>query len=245
MRLTQRGLRIVALVCCATLFVASTGWAQTGTWQLAEGSAQFAADYTFGSFRGNTTAMSGMVRGTSVVLARGSVEVRMDSLTTGNGLRDKHMREALETEAHPVARFTADSIRVLSTTTADSAQIFGSFTVRGVTRAVIARARVRFDTATRTESGAGMGTVPRNAPHTATQAWIVDAVFPVSLAEYGITKGISRLLGTVRVGPVVTVSISARFSAASASAPAEASAGAHGTASTAGSAPSLQRREPE
>ncbi len=194
-RAARRVLLLVALTVHAPTFTTSSAWAQPGSWPLHEGTAQFSADYTFGSFRGTTTAMRGVVSGATVALARGSIEVSLDSLMTGNGLRDKHMREALETDAYPVARFTADSIRAITTSAPDSAQIFGSFTVRGVTRAVIARARVR--------SVAG--------PGTERAAWLVDAAFPVTLSEYGIAKGLSRFLGRVRVGPIVMVLISARF----------------------------------
>ncbi len=175
--------------------------AQSTSWLLDEGTAQFSADYTFGSFTGRTTAVRGRVTGASIRSAKGSVEVQLDSLMTGNGMRDNHMRDALETSAHPTARFTTDSIISLTPANADSAQLFGTFTVRGVARAVVARARVSPE---RASGGSG----------SQTDAWVVEASFPVTLAEHGITKGISRFMGTVRVGPVVTVSISARFAQA-------------------------------
>ncbi len=169
--------------------------AQANAWQLDQGTAQFSAQYTFGSFSGTTTAVSGRVSGANATSAQGSVLVMLDSLATGNGTRDKHMREALETVAHPTARFATDSIRPLVPAVADSALLFGTFTVRGVTRPLVTRALARF--------------TPATASQTAT--WRIEASFPVTLAEHGITKGISRFFGTVKVGPVVEVSISALF----------------------------------
>lgn len=190
--------RVLSLgtVWVAMLFLsARVATAQPSAWKLDQGTARFSAQYTFGSFDGTTTAVSGRVSGANATSAQGSVLVMLDSLVTGNGTRDKHMREALETVAHPTARFTTDSIRPLVPAVPDSALLFGTFTVRGVSRPLVTRARTSFTPATQSQ----------------TASWRIEASFPVTLAEHNITKGISRFLGTVKVGPVVQVSISALF----------------------------------
>lgn len=193
-----RAIGIGTLLGALHLASASTVSAQPASWRLADGTARFSADYTFGSFTGSTAAVRGQVSGTMVRWAKGSVEVQLDSLTTGNGLRDQHMRDALETSAHPTARFTTDSIVPLIPSASDSARIYGTFTVRGVARPVVALGLVRSAAASTASSAQG-------------DAWVIEATFPITLAEHGIAKGISRFMGTLRVGPVVTVSISARF----------------------------------
>ncbi len=188
---------IGACACVLQLIAVPFVRAQPQTFRLVDGTAQFSAEYTFGSFTGRTAAMRGTVTGADLVSAQGSVTVLLDSLDTGNATRDRHMREALETADHPTARFVTDSIRPLTPAVADSARLFGTFTVRGVSKQVTARARV----------------FAQPAPDAQATAWQLETSFPVTLADHGITKGISRFLGTVRVGQVVTVSISARFAA--------------------------------
>lgn len=149
------------------------------------GTAVFRAAARLGDFSGTTTAVGGEVTGATPERARGWVDVGLDSLRTGNGRRDRHMREALETARHPRARFDLDSLRRVS---ADGAVVLhGRFTVRGVTR-----------------SARATGTVATDA----TGGWQLSASFPVSLSAHGITKGISRLGGLLSVMDTVQVDVS-------------------------------------
>ena len=125
------------------------------------------------------------------------MDVALDSLRTGNGTRDGHMRAALETDRFPSARFALDSLRPSpSPSTVPGAQavrLFGGFTVHGVTRPVVADAMLE------QEVGG---------------AWRLSARFPITLAEHGISKGLSRMFGTLKVGPVVSVAVDLRFAPA-------------------------------
>jgi polyisoprenoid-binding protein YceI len=166
---------------------------------LQRGVAHFAARATLGGFTGTTGALSGQVTSPEGPWrASGWVDVALDSLRTGNGTRDGHMRAALDTPAHPAARFTLDSLRPadgrmtaeMPTAATRDVRLFGQFRVHGVTRAVVAE-----------------GTLRREGP----ELWHVSARFPVTLAAHGIAKGLSRALGTLRVEPVVQVSIEGTF----------------------------------
>lgn len=166
---------------------------------LQQGAAQFAARATFGGFTGTTSALSGQVTSPEGPWrASGWMEVALDSLRTGNGTRDDHMRTALDTPAHPAARFTLDSLRpvdgrttaVVPGAAARDVRLFGRFRVHGVAREVVAEGTVRSERA---------------------ETWHVTARFPVTLAEHGIHKGLSRAFGTLRVEPVVQVSIEGTF----------------------------------
>lgn len=150
-----------------------------------QGTAIFRASARVGDFAGTTAAVTGEVEGTAPDDARGWVEVALDSLRTGNGRRDRHMREALETSRHPRARFALDSLRAAPGT--DSVRLHGRFTVRGVTHAASATGML--------SAGAG-------------GRWRLSATFPVSLAAHGITKGISRLGGLLSVSDTIRVEVS-------------------------------------
>jgi polyisoprenoid-binding protein YceI len=156
--------------------------------------ATFSAKATLGDFTGRTTALTGEVRGTAEPwTAVGWVDVRLDSLRTGNGTRDGHMRGALETAMHPTARFTLDSIRPdpsLAAGSGQGARLFGTFTVRGVSRPLVTT-----------------GVIEARPDG----AWAIVTSFPVTLADHGIVKGLSRAFGTIKVGPVVTVQVRAEF----------------------------------
>lgn len=164
---------------------------------LRQGTATFTARATFGAFTGRTDAVTGRV--TSPTDARGAtgwVELTLDSLRTGNGTRDRHLREALDTPAHPVARFDLDSLAYVDgAASAGSAaptavRLHGRFRVHGVARPVVATGALQ----------------PRSGG-----AWQLAAEFPVTLDEHGITKGLSRGFGAIRVQPVVQVRVTLEF----------------------------------
>lgn len=162
-----------------------------------QGTARFTARATFGGFTGETAAVDGLVTSPSTVsAATGWVEVRLDSLRTGNDTRDRHMRDALDTDAHPTARFDLDSLVLERAGTGSSdadarpVRLHGRFRVHGVTRPVVAT-----------------GTLQPRAP----AGWSLVAEFPVTLADHDIRKGLVRALGTLRVQPVVQVRVALRF----------------------------------
>lgn len=178
----------------ATMCLSAELRAQPRTLPLTAGEATFTARATLGDFTGRTTALRGEARGTTEPWsASGWVEVSLDSLRTGNGMRDGHMRDALETATYATARFTLDSLRPDPSVTdgeGQGARLFGQFTVHGVSQSL-----------------ATSGVVESRPDG----VWTITTAFPVSLADHGITKGLSRAFGTIKVGPVVTVRVRAEF----------------------------------
>lgn len=163
------------------------------------GVATFAARATFGAFTGRTSAVSGSVSSNGGPLgAAGWMEVKLDSLRTGNGTRDRHMRDALETGQFPTARFELDSLR-LSNSRSDvfapegvpvAVRLHGQFRVHGVWREVVSE-----------------GTLQQLTP----LSWRLTATFPLTLSDYGISKGLSRAFGTIRVEQDISITIEAEF----------------------------------
>lgn len=178
----------------ATMCLSAELGAQPRTLSLIAGEATFTAKATLGDFTGRTRALRGEVQGSMEPWsATGWVEVSLDSVRTGNGMRDGHMRDALETATYPVARFTLDSLRPepsVTEGTAQGARLFGQFTVHGVSRSL-----------------ATSGVLESQADG----VWTITTAFPLTLADHGITKGLSRAFGTIKVGPVVSVRVRAEF----------------------------------
>lgn len=169
--------------------------AQTTSLRVQSGTASFTARATFGPFTGVTSAVNGTVSSPSTERAdTGWVEVVLDSLRTGNGTRDRHMREALETASHPRARFELDSLvpDVAGAAAGDArpVRLHGRFRVHGISRPVVATGTMQ----------------PRAAG-----GWQLGATFPVSLPDHQVSKGLSRALGTIRVQPVVQVRVELVF----------------------------------
>ena len=104
--------------------------------------------------------------------------VRMDSVGTFSDGLDKHLKTAdfFDTASHPTASFRATSIRP---TDADSADITGNLTLRGVTRPVTME--VEFN-----QAGPSMGGVYKAG---------FDGEATIKRSEFGITYGIPMGLG--------------------------------------------------
>jgi polyisoprenoid-binding protein YceI len=127
------------------------------------------------------------------------MEVMLDSLRTGQGTRDRHMREALETTQFPTARFELDSLRLVDTggdvfteNVTIAVRLHGRFRVHGVWRPMVAT-----------------GTINHASPN----AWRLTASFPVKLGDHNITKGLSRAFGAIRVEQEIRITIESEFSA--------------------------------
>jgi polyisoprenoid-binding protein YceI len=72
-------------------------------------SIKFLAKSTLGNFEGTTSAVEGYIKWDSISTSKNKVELKvsLDSLDTGIGLRNNHMREKyLETNLYPFAQFT-------------------------------------------------------------------------------------------------------------------------------------------
>lgn len=152
--------------------------------RLVEGLLAFDASSSLGNFGGETRAVAGEVRGgASLADVRASVRTEAASLRTGVDARDGHMRESLDAEHHPEIRLAVDGVAA-DGTTGDTVhvRVSGTLTIRGVSRPVtVPVAAVR--------QGAG---------------FVVRARFPVDLRDYKVT-GLRRMLGMLRVDPMVTV----------------------------------------
>lgn len=154
------------------------------------GTLQFDARATLGPFSGVTTSVSGaLIGGPGLEQVRGWVEFPVDSLDTGNGLRNRDMRGALDVDQFPAIRFDLTEVRpsplqgntmVLT--------LVGSFTIHGTSRVV---------------------SLP------ATLTWTPDgiraqALLAMDVREYGITK-LSRFLGAFKMQPDIVLRIDLLF----------------------------------
>ena len=150
------------------------------------GTLSFDARATLGEFTGTTTRLAGQITGgPGLETIRGWVEAPVDSIRTGNRLRDRDMRRALESDAHPHIRFDLAEIRPSPIQGREMvATLVGRFTIHGTSRDV---------------------TLP------ATLTWGPDgirlrALLPMDVRDYGITR-LSKLLGTLRMHPDIVVRI--------------------------------------
>jgi polyisoprenoid-binding protein YceI len=150
------------------------------------GTLSFDARATLGEFTGSTTRLTGQITGgPGLETIRGWVQAPVDSIRTGNGLRDRDMRRVLESDVHPQIRFDLAEIRPSPMQGREMvATLAGRFTIHGVSREV---------------------TLP------ATLTWGPDgirlrALLPMDVRDYGVTR-LSKLLGTLRMHPDIVVRI--------------------------------------
>lgn len=143
-------------------------------------------------FTGRATVRSASFTGADVGAVRGSVEVVVAEMRTGIGLRDRHMRNALEADGFPTIRF--DLLGVVP----------GA--MRGDTLQVTYRGRLALHGQTREVDVAGTVVI---APGSV----VAVATFPVDLRDYAIEPP-SRFFGAIRVQPVVRITARLGFGAA-------------------------------
>jgi polyisoprenoid-binding protein YceI len=157
---------------------------------LREGDIAFAVDVDNGpDFVGRVAVADAAFTGTALSGVRGYAEARVAAMRTGIGLRDRHLRNAMDADSFPALRFELDEVRVghVHGDTTDVA-LHGFLVLHGQRRAVRAEGRV---------------------VATATAVALV-ASFPVDMREYGITPP-TRFLGSVRVRPVAQITARLRF----------------------------------
>jgi polyisoprenoid-binding protein YceI len=160
---------------------------------LRSGTLSFTGHSTVGDFVGTTTAVSGGVTGSpELANARGWVEARIATLSTGNGLRDRDLRATMEVAKYPTMRFELAGVTVESPAASDTVTgaLRGALTIHGVTRDVAIPATLI----------------------AAADMIDVSGVFPVDLADYKI-GGLTRLFGTLRVRRNIEVRFHLRFQA--------------------------------
>lgn len=150
------------------------------------GTLSFDARATLGRFTGATTVLTGaLTGGPDLASITGWVEFPVDSLSTGNRLRDRDMRASLEAARFPVIRFDLTAVRP-SATPGDTAVVLlvGAFTIHGVTREV-------------------------NLP--ATLVWHqrsvqLQVLYSMDVRDYQVGK-LSKVFGTLRMEPEIVVRI--------------------------------------
>jgi polyisoprenoid-binding protein YceI len=163
---------------------------------LKSGTLSFTGHSTLGDFVGTTTAVSGGVTGNAELAnARGWVEATVATLSTGNGLRDRDLRNTMDVAKYPTMRFELAGVTVESTAAPSdtvTGALRGALTIHGVTRDVAIPA-------TLIRVGDSVD---------------VSGAFPVDLPEYKV-GGLTRLLGTLRVQRKIAVRFHVRFEATS------------------------------
>ena len=109
------------------------------------------------NFRVTLTPVPGTVKAVSAKInfdprnlsaINGIVEVDLNKLETGIGLRDQHAKDALGAEKFPKAIFKIKSLKGLKTLEANKdykATAIGDFTLKGVTKALEAPIELKFD----------------------------------------------------------------------------------------------------
>jgi polyisoprenoid-binding protein YceI len=160
---------------------------------LQSGTLSFTGHSTLGDFVGTTTAVSGGVTGNAELAnARGWVEAPITTLSTGNGLRDRDLRAAMDVAKYPTMRFELAGVTVGSPAASDTVTgaLRGALTIHGVTRDV---------------------TIPATLI-AAADTIDVSGKFPVDLADYKV-DGLTRLFGALRVRRNIEVRFHVRFEA--------------------------------
>jgi polyisoprenoid-binding protein YceI len=157
------------------------------------GTLGFQAQSTFGELLGSTSAVTGAIVGArDLTMARGWVEAAVATFGTGGGRRDRALRECLEVERHPTIHFSLRGTTVASVSLGardlTTVLLHGALTIRGTTRRIDLPA-----------------TITRSAAITR-----VTSAFPLNLADYGVDR-LSRMLGIIRVDPVVQLRVNLWF----------------------------------
>lgn len=146
------------------------------------------------NFAGHVPVSEAAYTGAQLAAAGGHAVVRVADMRTGIGLRDHHMRNAMEADSFPVIRFDLLGVNE-GPSRADTLEgnCRGRLTLHGQARDVTAQCSVVI----------GTGSVE------------ITATFPVDMTQYGI-KPPTRFFGAVKVQPVVSITAHLRFAAAAA-----------------------------
>ena len=155
---------------------------------LADGGVTFLLHSTIiGHFTGHAPVARAEFSGGHLLEVRGTVEVLLAQMQTGNGLRDRHMRETMNADSFPSLRFDLDSVVVGSVSGDTTGVVFaGRLAIHGVTRSVRAT-----------------GTVVARP-----DGEDVDATFGLDMRDYGIRPPVRAVVLHVAPDVVITVHLS-------------------------------------
>lgn len=135
----------------ALLLTATALFADTRAYQIApeaKNVAEFHAEDSYDSFDGRTSKVTGSISADPSKPGASTVEVTVDmnSLDTGNSLRNREMKELyLETKQHPTCSFKSTSVAAPETIAPNSPadiKVTGDFTLHGVTKRMTIPVRV-------------------------------------------------------------------------------------------------------
>lgn len=146
---------------------------------------QFVSDAPLETITGVTTRVTGnlTVDPAQLSSARGNVSVQVASLRTGNDTRDEHLRgdHWLDAGQFPAATFAVTAIEGAASLTANQPaelRVRGRFTIHGVTKNVVATARVRWMPIT---------DELRRTPGITGDVLRIRASFNVQLTDFGVS----------------------------------------------------------
>jgi polyisoprenoid-binding protein YceI len=128
------------LIAVAALAAAPALFAQSKTYDVKNGTAEFHAEDTYDSFDGKTSKVSGTIVADPAKATASTVAITVDlsSLDTGNSLRNKEMKELyLHTAKFPTATFKSVSVAGPESIAANKpadVNVTGDFTLHGVTK---------------------------------------------------------------------------------------------------------------
>jgi polyisoprenoid-binding protein YceI len=148
-------------------------------------------------FTGRVPVSRAAYAGTDLTGLSGTVEIRVADMRTGIGLRDRHLRTAMEAERFPSMRFDLASVEA-GAPRADTlgVTLVGRLTIHGTPRDL----RVPGDVLLGGDSV------------------VVRAAFPIDMRDYGVKPPV-KMLGALRVAPGVDVGIRLVFGATPPAAP--------------------------
>jgi polyisoprenoid-binding protein YceI len=193
-------MKIRSLSSLALIALAAFAGAQSKSFKVGGNDARQLAtvesDTTFETFTGRTHKVVGQISFDPAKKSGSArLEVDLNTVDTGIALRDDHMRSEgwLDTAKYPKAIFETTSVKFLK---GDEYEVKGKFTMKGVTKDVTTRVKVRY--------------LPESA-ETRSKRFEGDILhiagkIPVKLADYGV---IIPAPGKGKVAETVTISISA------------------------------------
>ena len=135
----------------ALLLTASTLFADSRVYQIAPDAknvVEFHAEDTYDAFDGRTHKVTGAITADPTKPGAAIVDITVDmaSLDTGNGLRNREMRELyLDTKEHPTSTFKSVSVAApdsIAPNQPADIKVTGDFTLHGITRRMTIPVRV-------------------------------------------------------------------------------------------------------
>ncbi len=140
-------------------------------------------------FTGTVTITRAEFRGTDLANVTGVVEIRVADMHTGVGLRDTHMRNAMQADSFPLIRFELVGL--------------DPGTARGDTLPTIYQGHLTIHGVTKTVRVPGTVVIRPGAVD-------VQVAFPIDMREFGIDPP-ARFFGAVRVRPVTEIEVRLSF----------------------------------